>query len=192
MSKVRDDMTTTTRLRIVAGLLSLAALLVGAPLATAQQSSSFLIPLDRTGNPGVDAQGNPTGAFENPCTLERVDVTGNSTVTITQQPANQKGEVKTSVGVSSKGSGTGWVGDLWPGLPTGHTYVFAENQSFVTVVPVLAAGEVFESTFSDKFTMKGAGNLDNWIVRAFFRLKIDSRGLIQVSIDRATGDVCHG
>jgi hypothetical protein len=185
-------MTNTTRRRQLAGFVAVAALLVGPPFASAQSTSTFIVDLDRTGNPGVDANGNPTGAFENPCTLERVDVTGTSTLTITQQPANQKGEVKTSVGVSSKGSGTGWVGDLWPGLPTGHTYVFSENQSFVTTVPILAIGEIFESTFSDKLTMKGAGNLDNWIVRAYFKLKIDSKGFIQVSIARATGDVCHG
>jgi len=192
MSKVRDDMTNSTRLRILVGLLAVAALLGGAPLASAQTSSTFVIPLDRTGNPGVDANGNPTGAFQNPCTLENVDVTGSSTVSIIQQAANQKGEIKTSVGVSSKGSGTGWIGDLWPGLPTGNTYVFSENQSFVTVVPVLAAGEIFESTFSDKFLMKGAGNLDNWVIRAYFKLKVDAKGNIQVSIARATGDVCHG
>jgi hypothetical protein len=185
-------MTENTRRHLVFGIVAVAALLVGAPFATAQQGSTFIVPLDRTGNPGVDALGNPTGAFENPCTLEKVDVTGSSTVSIVQQPANQKGEIKTSVGVSSKGSGTGWVGDLWPGLPTGHTYVFSENQSFVTTVPILAAGEIFESTFSDKFLMKGAGNLDNWVIRAFFKLRIDSAGRIQVSIARATSDVCHG
>ena len=185
---------TTTRLRIFAGLLVVAALLGGAPFASAQSTSTFIVNLDRTGNPGVDALGNPTGAFQNPCTLEFVDVTGTSTVKITQQAANQKGEVKTTVAVSSKGSGTGWIdpNNVWPGLPTGHTYVFSENQSFVTVGPVLAAGEVFRLTFHDKLTMKGAGNLDNWIVRVFFRLKIDSSGRIQVSIERATGDVCHG
>lgn len=193
ISKVRGIMTDTTRRRLSVGVLGIAAViggLINPPTAAAQSSSTFVIPFERTGIPGVDGLGNPTGAFQNPCTLEFVDVTGSSTVSITQQLANQKGEIKTSIGVSSKGSGAGWI-EPYPTW-TGHSYVFSENQSIVTVVPALATGEVFESTFSDKFTMKGAGNLDNWVVRAYFKLKVDSKGTIQVSIDRMTGDVCHG
>ena len=61
--------------RIVVGL-SVLVLLVVSGSAAAQSSSTFIVPFDRTGTPGVDPNGNATGAFDNPCTLEWVDVEG--------------------------------------------------------------------------------------------------------------------
>lgn len=188
--------------RIVVGL-SVLVLLVLPGSAAAQSSSTFVVPFDRTGAPGVDALGNPTGAFNNPCTLEWVDVTGSSTVTINQTAKDSKGEFKITVAVTSTGSGTGWV--LPPGAPdpptdtdyanatfTLSTYAFRENQSFRATVPFLLATEYFDSAFSDKFSIKGQGPTDNWVIRAYFRVKIDGMGRTQVWIERMTGDVCNG
>lgn len=188
--------------RIVFGVCAL-MLVVLPGMAAAQSSSTFVVPFDRTGAPGTDTLGNPTGAFDNPCTGEWVDVTGNSTVTIAISAKDNKGEQKTSISVTSKGSGTGWVpkdstvtiptdADYSTAILTGSTYAFMENQKATFTVPVLLPSEIFESAFSDKFALKGQGPTDNWVIRAFFRIKITGTGAIQVFIDRMTGDVCKG
>jgi hypothetical protein len=190
--------------RIVFGICALMlAVLPG--MAAAQSASTFIVPFDRTGAPGVDTLLNPTGAFDNPCTGEWVDVTGSSSVTINQTAKDNKGEFKITVSVTSRGSGTGWMPPaLWdPLVPpdagaytdrilTGSTYVFTENQKFTATVPYLLATEYFNSTFSDKFGLKGQGPTDNWVIRAFFRVKISGTGTVQVFIDRMNGDVCKG
>jgi len=140
--------------RIVVGL-SVLVLLVVSGSAAAQSSSTFIVPFDRTGAPGVDGAGNPTGAFDNPCTLEWVDVAGSSSVTINQTAKDSKGEFKITVAVTSKGSGAGWVPPLGAPDPptaadysgatfTGSTYAFRENQSFRATVPFLLTTEYFD------------------------------------------------
>ena len=182
--------------RIVVGL-SVLVLLVVSGSAAAQSSSTFIVPFDRTGAPGVDGAGNPTGAFDNPCTGELVDVTGSSSVTINQTAKDSKGEFKITVSVTSTGSGLGWVSlsdppDYTNATFTGSTYAFRENQSFRATVPILLPSEAFDSSFSDKFSLKGKGPMDNWVIRAYFRVKISGTGVIQVWIERMTGDVCNG
>ena len=118
-------------------------------------------------------------------------------MTINQTAKDSKGEFKITVSVTSTGSGFGWVSTTVPpdytnATFTGSTYAFRENQSFRATVPFLLTTEYFDSAFSDKFAMKGQGPADNWVVRAFFRVKIDGRGNIQVWIERMTGDVCNG
>ena len=172
------------------------AAILAVPQIAAAQSSTFIIPFSRTGAPGVDANGLPTGAFVNPCTLEFVDVTGSSTITTTQ---SLKGStLSTSVSVVTKGSGFGWLdGDLdpltpvvYPGVITGSSYVFNESQSF-TIKSQL--GTVVESDFFDKLFMKGAKSTDNWVVRARFRLKIGANGQVQIDLIRINdGDQCKG
>jgi hypothetical protein len=180
-------------------------LLVLPGMAAAQSSSTFIVPFDRTGAPGVvDGLGNfITGAFNNPCTLEWVDVTGSSTVTVNQTAKDSKGEFKITVSVTSRGSGAGWVPlPVAPDPPdtaayasatfTGSTYAFMENQSFRATVPFLLSTEYFDSAFSDKFALKGQGPTDNWVIRAYFRVKISGTGVVQVFIERMSGDVCKG
>ena len=163
----------------VLGALCLAGLAF--PTTAAAQSSTFIIEFDRTGPPGVDANGNPTGAFNNPCTFELVDVTGASTITTNQRLGNN-GIVTTSVGVVTKGTGIGQTSLL--------LYPFTESQSF-SVKTVL--GDIVESDFFDKIAMKGPGKTDNWMVRARFRIKIAPDGTVQVSLIRINdGDQCKG
>lgn len=182
--------------RIVFGICAL-MLLVLPGMAAAQSASTFVVPFDRTGAPGVDALANPTGAFDNPCTGEWVDVTGSSTVTINQTAKDAKGEFKITVSVTSRGTGAGWTSTATPpdytqAIVTGSTYAFMENQSFRATVPILLTTEYFDSAFSDKFSLKGQGPTDNWVIRAYFRVKISGTGTIQVSIERMTGDLCKG
>jgi hypothetical protein len=157
------------------------AVLLGFPMTAAAQSSTFVIPLDRSGPPGVDAAGNPTGAFVNPCTFELVDVFGATTITTTQR-LGSNGIVTTNVGVVSKGTGTGQT--------SGVLYPFTESQSFL-VKTIL--GDIVESDFFDKISMKGPGKIDNWMLRARFRIKIAPDGTVQVSLVRVNdGDQCKG
>jgi hypothetical protein len=161
------------------GALCFAALAF--PTAAAAQSSTFVIPFDRTGAPGIDANGNPTGAFINPCTAELVDVTGASTITTNQRLGNN-GVLTTTVGVVTKGSGIGQISLM--------AYTFNESQSF-SIKSIL--GDIVESDFFDKLFMKGAGKTDNWVVRARFRIKIGPDGTVQVSLVRINdGDQCKG
>ena len=185
--------------RTVFGICAL-MLLVRPGMAAAQSASTFVVPFDRTGAPGVDTLGNPTGAFDNPCTGEWVNVTGSSSLTFNISAKDSKGEQKTTISITSTGTGAGWVSSANPPTAddyanatfTGSTYVFRENQKVVATVPVLLTTEFFESSFSDKFAMKGQGPTDNWVIRAYFRIKISGTGVIQVFIDRMTGDVCKG
>ena len=146
--------------------LCVAALLVLPTIASAQ-NSSFVVPFAQT--------------FTNPCTNEIVDVSGSSTVTISERLMND-GSTSTAVSVTTKGTGRG--------QSSGVSYVFSENQNFT--VKAVVIGEAFDSTFSDKLALRGAQSVDNWVVRAYFRLKIDATGRIMVSIERMTGDICKG
>jgi hypothetical protein len=156
--------------RLAVAALATAALL-GGPRPAAAQSSTFIIDI-------VDQ------LFTNPCTNETVLVNGRTTVTVTQTLFNTKGEIKTAVSAVSKGTGVGQT--------FGFTYVYSENQNATFIVPLLAAGEIFESTFSDKFALKGDRSIDDWIIRAFFKIKVDAKGTILVSLDKMTGDICKG
>ena len=84
--------------------------------------------------------------------------------------------------VTTKGTGIGQV--------TSNSYPFSENQNFTVKAAVI--GESFDSAFSDKLSLKGPGSVDNFVVRAFFRIKIDALGTIQVLIENMNSDVCKG
>jgi len=176
---------------MVGALGLVAALAVPTTVAAQSGSSVFVVTFDRSGTPGVDGAGNPTGAFKNPCTGEFVDVFGSSTITMSQVLDN-RGNVKTDVKTATKGSGSGWVIDPVSLLQvfTGKSYAFNETQTFSIKVGV---GEAFESDFFDKLAMKGTKSTDNWMLRARFRIKVSTTGEVQVSLVKITdGDVCKG
>jgi hypothetical protein len=152
--------------RTVGGLLLLGAILA-VPSIAAAANSSFIIPFKLT--------------LLDPCTNELVDVTGASTVTIAET-VDRTGQTKTAVSVTTKGTGVGQV--------TLNSYPFSENQNFTVKAAVI--GEAFDSAFSDKLSLKGPGSVDNFVVRAFFRIKIDALGNIQVLIENMNSDVCKG
>lgn len=178
------------------------------PSMAAAQSSTFVIPFERIGTPGTatlclqdpldptrtdpacPGGGIPipvdTGAFVNPCTFENVDVSGSSTVSLVQVVDN-KGALKVNVSVVTKGTGAGWI---TLGTPTGSTYTFNDSQQFTFRLP--AAGEEFSSDFSDKLAMKGAKSIDNWVIRAHFRIKVDAAGNVQVFMIKTNADTCKG
>jgi hypothetical protein len=159
-------MTGITLRRSIVALFSLAALLA-APAMAAAANSSFIIPFNLT--------------LLDPCTGELVSVSGASTVTIAET-VDKTGQTKTAVSVTTKGTGLGQV--------TGNSYPFSENQNFTVKAAVI--GESFDSAFSDKLSLKGPGSIDNFVVRAFFRIKIDALGNIQVVIENMNSDVCKG
>ena len=180
------------------------ALMVALPAMAAAQSSTFVQPLDRTGNPGTTTitQADPlnpaqsitvtvpTGAFKNPCTLENVDVIGSTTIT-TLQTVDKFGVTKVDISVLSKGTGQGWTGiDYASRIISGSTYAFSDRQSFSFKLPLV--GQEFVSDFSDKISMKGAKSIDNWTIRANFRVRVDSAGVVKVSRISETGDICKG
>jgi len=169
--------------RIILGVLCVAALLA-IPSAAAAQASTFVILFERVGEPELDVFGNPvpgTGAFMNPCTAEAVDVIGSTTITISQQ-VTRDGDVRTNIGAVTKGTGVGAV--------SAASYSFAESQQFTLRIPAL--GTAFDSTFSDKLWMNGARAIDNWSIRATFRVKVSTTGEILVTRESMTGDVCKG
>jgi hypothetical protein len=168
------------------------ALLLALPQAAFAQSSTFVIPFERVGPPIFDPVTGAAidGAFVNPCTFENVDVSGSSTVSISTSVMN--GVVKTSVGVVSKGTGTGWTfgADGVAVILSGKTYVFTDTQQFTLKASL---GDIVESDFFDKFNLKGTRSTDNWIIRARFRVKIGSNGQVQVSLVKLNdGDTCKG
>ena len=185
-------------------ILGLALVLLALPAMAAAQSSTFIVEFNRTGTPGtatvtiVDPlTGQPTtmiidtGAFTNPCTAENVDVRGTSTIS-TGQTIDRFGTVKVVVSEVTKGTGAGWVRDaLGAPVLTGSTYTFTESQQLTFRLP--AVGKEFASDFADKIAMKGAKSIDNWIVRAHFRLKVNADGTVQVFLVKTTADpTCKG
>jgi hypothetical protein len=195
-------MGTTRRGRITSGL-AIFTILVGLPAAGLAQSSTFVLPFDRTGTPGTTTAstidpltGLPTtitvdtGAFVNPCTFENVDVTGSSTVS-TVQSVDRFGTLKVNVSVVSKGTGMGWIpASDGTQLFTGGTYSFSESQQFTFRLP--STGSAFSSDFTDRLALKGAKSVDNWIVRALFRIRISEAGEVQVSLMKTNEGVCKG
>jgi hypothetical protein len=177
---------------LIAAAACFAAILAVPQTASAQ--STFIVPFDRLGLPGVDANGNPTGAFDNPCTFEFVDVTGSSTISSTTSVSKQNVRT-TNVNIATKGTGAGWVDadplldGLQYGLFTGSTYVFSESQTFTIKQQ---NGTLTDSVFTDKLSMKGVQSIDNWVIRARFRIKIGPDGSVQVSVDKMNEGVCKG
>lgn len=185
-------------------ILGVTLVLLALPAIAAAQSSTFIVDFNRTGTPGTATvvttdplTGQPTtitvdtGAFHNPCTGENVDVRGTSTIS-TNQTIDRFGTVKVVVSEVTKGRGAGWIPDVL-GAPifTGSTYTFTESQQLTFRLP--AAGEEFASDFADKIAMKGAKSIDNWIVRAHFRVKVNADGTVQVFLIKTTADpTCKG
>jgi hypothetical protein len=185
-------------------ILGLALVVLALPAMAAAQSSTFIVEFNRTGTPGTATvtttdplTGQPitmivdTGAFRNPCTGEYVDVRGTSTIS-TNQTIDRFGTVKVVVSEVTKGRGAGWVLDAL-GAPvfTGSAYTFTESQQLTFRLP--AAGEEFASDFADKIAMKGAKSIDNWIIRAHFRVKVNADGTVQVFLIKTTADpTCKG
>jgi len=190
--------------RMKVNSLLVAAACCSAILAVPQMASAQItvpVPFSRTGLPGVDVNGNPTGAFDNPCTNEFVDVTGTAVFSTTQ--ALKGSTLTTTVNVATKGTGAGWVdadSNSLNGLQygpevglltlfTGSNYVFSETQNFTIKQQ---AGTTTDSEFIDKLAMKGAGSIDNWVIRTRFRIKIGPDGTVQVSITKMNEGVCKG
>jgi hypothetical protein len=210
-------MTAFTSRGFIAGALSL-AVLFAVPVVPRAATSTFPITIDRNGVPGtelepvfdpatgqpvVDENGNPvfqkvqTGAFVNPCVNagEWVNVLGAGTLSIgTSLPGN--GQLKVTVGISLKGTGTGIIPyDPLTGVavPSGNTYSFADNQSFkATFVVASDPTTIIESSFTDRFTMKGSKSTNNWTIRAKITIKLDASGNVLSTSQTFTGDVCNG
>ena len=179
-----------------------ALLLLALPSAVAAQSSTFIVEFDRTGAPGTTTvsttdplTGLPTtivvdtGAFTNPCTAELVDVRGTTTIS-TVQSIDKFGNLKVNVSEVTKGTGAGWL--LINGIQTftGSAYSFSENSQFTFRLP--QTGSEFTSDFSDKLAMKGAKSIDNWVIRAHFRVKVNADGTVQVFMIKMNADNCKG
>jgi hypothetical protein len=197
------------RRKVMAGLKSrrfifgLALVLLALPAMAAAQSSTFVIDFNRTGTPGTATvttidplTGLPTtmtvdtGAFTNPCTAEFVDVLGRTTIS-TAQSIDKFGNLKVNVSEVTKGTGAGWV--LLNGVQsfTASTYAFNENSQFTFRLPPSGSQE-FTSDFSDKLAMKGAKSIDNWVIRAQFRIKVSADGTVQVFMIKMNADNCKG
>jgi len=73
---------------------------------------------------------------------------------------------------------------------TGSSYTFNESQNFTFRLPT--AGDEFASDFSDKLAMKGAKSIDNWVIRANFRIKVNADGTVQVFMIKMNADNCKG
>ena len=192
--------------------LSTAFLALLVPVAAAAQTT-VTIPFDRTGPPGsmtttqVDPLNPsqtiivtvPTGAFINPCTVEYVDVTGNSVVT-SSQSVDKFGFMKVSVNIKTTGSGLGITdddGDMttggYTGTPSGSAYNFVETQSLQFRLPVTnLQTKEFVSEFTDKITMRGSQSTDNWVVRARFRIKVNAAGVVQTFLVKMEEGACRG
>jgi len=186
--------------RVICGALILLAL----PAVVAAQTSTFVIPFDRTGTPGTEVvtvidplnpaqtitQTNDIGAFVNPCTAENVDVRGASTIS-TAQSIDKFGNLKVNVSEITKGTGAGWV--LLNGVQsfTASTYAFNESSQFKFTLPPTGSKE-FTSDFVDKLAMKGQKSIDNWVIRAVFRIKVNADGTVQVSMVKMNADTCKG
>ena len=186
--------------RFVVGVAVATALAVPT-IVTAQNGSTFVVEFDRTGPPEFEIdpvtgqQIQVGGAFLNPCTKEFVDVLGATTITIVDTLDN-KGNRKIDVKTVTKGTGAGWTA-IDPitllQMFSGKVYAFSESQSFIVKAPVGTLSQAFESDFFDKIAMKGAGKIDNWMIRARFRIKIAADGTIMVNLVRLTqGDGCKG
>ena len=189
-------------LKSVRFIFGLALMVLVIPAMAAAQSSTFIVPFDRAGEPGTTSTtqidpltGQPitvvvdTGAFLNPCTAEFVDVRGSSTIS-TSQTLDKFGVTKINVSVVTKGTGAGWVGSALAPTFTGATYSFNESQQFSVRMPSI--GQEFVSDFADKISMKGAKSIDNWTIRANFRLRVDAAGVVKVSLTKLSGDICKG
>jgi hypothetical protein len=178
-------MTTKTFGRTVLGACA-AAVLLAIPMAvSAQAPSVFIVAFERVGPQQIDEDTGlidpNTGAFDNPCTGELVDVTGSTTISISDT-LTQQGDRRVSIATTTKGTGIG---------QTSFTrYAFSENQQFSVRTPL--AGMDFESTFSDRFALKGTKSFDNWVIKATYRLKISASGAILVDVVRLTGTQCKG
>jgi hypothetical protein len=179
-----------------------ALMLLALPSAVSAQSSTFIVEFSRTGTPGTTTvsttdplTGLPatvtvdTGAFLNPCTAEFVDARGSTTIS-TAQSVDKFGQLKVNVSEVTKGTGAGWI--LVNGIQTftGSTYAFNESQQFTFRLP--SAGEAFSSDFADKLAMKGAKSIDNWVIRAHFRVRVNADGTVQVFMIKMNADNCKG
>jgi len=169
---------------IIAGAVVAVGMATTAPIFAQQGSTTVVLTLDRQGAPKLDDLGNPvpgTGALQNPCTGEAVNVLGTITITSFQKLGNN-GTITTSVTEVSKGTGTGTV--------TGTIYPFSESQNFN--IKTDAATFQTESDFTDKIAMKGPQKIDNWVFRAHFRITINNNGVVTSQFDNVTVDQCKG
>jgi hypothetical protein len=185
----------------ILGVLSLAVLLA-IPATVAAQSNTFIVAFDRTGTPETELGTvlDPltgqvietvveTGAFVNPCTLENVDVFGSSTIT-SLETVDKFLNRKVSVSVVTKGTGTGWTEDAGVRTDSGNTYTFSDSQSFSFRIP--PSGQAFSSDFSDKLALRGAKSVDNWVIRAHFKITVDADGMVKVFLIKTNADACKG
>ena len=185
-------------------IVGVALVLLALPGMAAAQSSTFIVELNRTATPGTATVSSidpmtgvvttvivDTGAFINPCTGENVDVRATSTISI-GQTTDRVGTVRVVVSEVTKGTGASWVRDAL-GAPvfTGSTYTFTESQQLT--FRLLAPGQEFGADFADKIVMKGAKRIDNWVVRAHFRIKVNADGTVQAFMIKSTADsTCMG
>ena len=180
--------------KVGVALLGILLVAVFLPMTAAAQTSVFIQEFSRTGPPEFDATGvQVSGAFINPCTADLVDVTGVTTIT-TSQGLDNKGNIVIKVGTVTKGKGIGWLPSAAGPVLTARTYSFNETQSFNVKFPNdPMVSQAFESDFFDKIAMKGAKSVDNWMIRARFRIKIAADGTVMVNLIKMTaGDGCRG
>jgi len=111
---------------------------------------------------------------------------------VPSRTTDRVGTVRVVVSEVTKGTGAAWVRDAL-GAPvfTGSTYTFTESQQLM--FRLRALGKEFGSDFADKIVMKGAKRIDNWVVRAHFRIKVNADGTVQAFMIKSTADsTCMG
>jgi hypothetical protein len=170
--------------RIIVAALAVAACFIAPVAAQKAGSITSVLVIDRSGPPQLDEFGNVipnTGALTNPCTFEKVNLTGSMTITTLQTLDNQ-GNIKTDVGVVSKGIGSG--------VTTGNLYPFNENQNFS--IKLDPGSLEFFSTFTDRLSLKGPKSADNWVARAVAKLAVLADGTVKTEMTRITSDNCKG
>jgi hypothetical protein len=191
---------------LLLGVIFAALLVLALPATASAQTSTFSIPFSRTGTPGTvlvpvldpitgfqltdPTTGQPvyevqqTGAFVDPCTKENVDVIGSTTLTITVS-VNGSGQMKVSVGETTKGAGRGQT--------SGTIYSFSDSQQFSTQYSVGSdPTSITAVTFGDKLFLRGAKSTDNWTIRTAFKIQINASGAVTSTKETLTGDVCKG
>jgi hypothetical protein len=167
------------------------------------QSSVFTFKFERFGPPRTEIQEvlNPAtglvelvpvqvGAFVNPCTSELVDVFATTTLT-TNQTVDNKGNTKLDINVVTKGTGTGWnPGPNGEVVLSGATYIFSDTQNFN--VKFATGTPLFESEFTDRMVLRGAKSVDNWTIRARFRVRVGADGVVKIEPIEIVRDTCKG
>lgn len=170
----------TTRVpRIGLGIIIAVGLTAASNITQALAPTVVVVPFERSGPQVLDANGLPiAGAMFNPCTGELVDVSGSTAITVTEALLTNAVRRRT-FDIETTGSGAG--------RSSGGLYPISEDQAFDVI------GSLTESAFTDKIHMTGAGNVDDWTLRATFRLRLNDLGGVDATLIKfGDEDGCSG